>query len=112
MLSDVDFLQQFEAATLPAEHFTHVGHIRLVWLYLQQYSLSATEDKVCAGIAAYAQTLGVTDKFDRELTVDFVNMIADRCLPRQNFSQFLKDNHDLVENGKFAMNEYRSLQTR
>lgn len=110
MLSDSEFLQQFEAATLPAKYFTHVDHIRIVWLYLQQYDLPATENKVCSGIAKYATALGVSEKFNRELTLYFVNMIASRILPRQTYQQFLHDNQDLVRNGKFAVNEYRSMQ--
>lgn len=109
MLSANEFIQQFESATLAAEHFSHEGHIRLVWLYLQQYDLLTTQQKVCSGIANYAAALGVTDKFNEELTLDFVNMIAERCLPRQDFLQFLQDNPDLVRDGKFAVEEYRAI---
>lgn len=109
MLPAAEFIEQFEATTLPAKYFTHADHIRLVWLYLQTFDLAVTEQKVCSGIAAYAASLGANDKFDRELTIDFVNMIAKRCLPNQDFSQFLQDNQDLVKDGKFAVYEYRAL---
>ena len=39
-LSDADFIDQFERKILSPEHFNHIGHLRLAWLYLQKNSLT------------------------------------------------------------------------
>ncbi|MCX4027199.1 hypothetical protein [Spartinivicinus marinus] len=109
-LSDQDFIEQFEQQTLPTEYFNHVGHLRLAWLYLQQYELNAAINKTTTGIQAYANHLGVKDKFHHTITEALVHIIHHRTLAivDSNFSDFLLANQDLVNNAKDVLGQYYS----
>jgi len=41
MIDDEMFLQQFESASLPQEHWHHPQHIKVAYLYLRRYSFEA-----------------------------------------------------------------------
>ena len=36
-MTDEDFIAAFESRTLDPQHFNHLGHVRLAWLYLQRH---------------------------------------------------------------------------
>ena len=77
-LSDAEFLAQFEQQTLPPAAFDHRGHLRLAWLYLSRNPLERAVDRVTAGIAAYAASLGAADKFHHTLTEAIVRIMSAR----------------------------------
>ncbi|MGI9286801.1 MAG: hypothetical protein ACR2P1_15545 [Pseudomonadales bacterium] len=99
-LSDNVFLHQFEEMTLPAEEFTHRGHLRLAWLYLNRYGLQVAIEKTTNGIRAYAASMGATDKFHHTLTEAIVRIMFSRLQRNRtkNFDTYLLTNQDLVEN--------------
>lgn len=78
LLSDEDFFSQFEALTLDPVHFTHLGHLRLGWLYLERYDTASAIDRACKGIKAYAESLGASTKFNLTMTNAFIRIIAAR----------------------------------
>lgn len=77
-LSDRQFKQQFEQLTLSPDEFSHKGHLRIAWLYLQHEPLQTALDKVCMGIRRYAESLGATDKYHHTLTAAIVRLMAVR----------------------------------
>ena len=110
MLSDSEFLHEFESLCLPAEAFDHDGHLRLAWLYLSQFELQEAIDKVTRGIPAYAGSLGATEKYHHSLTVALVLIIAARMAgnPTDSFTDFLEMNEDLVTDFRgVLLNHYR-----
>ncbi|MDE1462460.1 hypothetical protein [Spartinivicinus poritis] len=109
-LSDQDFIEQFEQLTLPAEYFNHVGHLRLAWLYLQQYELTDAINKTTTGIQAYANHLGAKDKFHHTITEALIHIIYHRTITiiDSSFSDFLLVNQDLVNNAKDVLCQYYS----
>ena len=97
-LNDQQFIAEFEACTLDPKCFSHVGHLRLGWLYLDAYPLEVAVQKVTTGIAKYASALGVTDKFQYTLTQAALMIIYARKQQgsSQDFNGFLEQNPDLV----------------
>lgn len=100
VLSDEQFIEQFERREPDPEHFDHRGHLRLGWLYLRRYSLTEAIERTTSGIRAYADSLGATGKFRHTLTEAIVRIMAQRMAAGQaeTLDDFLADNPDLVEN--------------
>ena len=108
--SDFEFVTQFEDRTLDPEHFNHIGHLRLCWLYLQQYDLETAVEKTCQGIQSYAQSLGANDKFHRTITEFLVRLIDSRINshPTDSFDAFLLNNKDLVKDAQSVLGQFYS----
>ncbi len=111
-LSDQQFLQQFEQQILPASEFNHRGHLRLAWLYLNQYPLAEAIDKTAQGIKAYAESLEAYDKFHHTMTEAILTIMHRRLQQRQfvSLEEFLGGNPDLVENVISVVHRYYSQE--
>ena len=98
-LSDELFLMQFENQTLSPVHFSHIGHLRLAWLYLNHYDVETAAQRTCTGIKRYAESLGAHTKFHLTITDSLVRIMAGRVNQSQATSwlAFLADNQDLVD---------------
>ena len=99
MLSDEEFLRQFERLELDPGHFDHHGHLRLAWLYLQRLSLDDAIHRTISGIRAYAESLGATGKFRHTLTEATVRIMAQRVATgrAETLEDFLAENCDLLD---------------
>jgi N-formylglutamate deformylase len=77
MREDDEFVQAFEACTLPKTQFTHAAHVRAAWWYLQHYPLGEAIDRFRATLRAYAASLGATGDHET-LTIAWLLLIAER----------------------------------
>jgi len=111
-LSNETFLSLFEEKSLDPKYFSHLGHIRLAWLYLNKYEYSIAVDKTCVGINAYASSLGATDKFNITMTVAMMEIIFNRInrLDVKSWQIFMTNNTDLIENSLAILLEYYSKE--
>ncbi len=109
-LNDTDFLAQFENQTLNPKHFNHVGHLRLAWLYLNQYDVETAVQRSCSGIQTYATSLGATTKFHFTITDALVRIMAQRIaqMPVKQWTIFLNENSDLVDNAISVLTQHFS----
>jgi len=98
-ISDTAFLEQFESQTLPPDLFDHRGHLRLTWLYLNKLPLEKAIGSITNGIAAYASSLGATDKFQHTLSEAIIRIVDLRMESgiEDTLGAFLDNNKDLVE---------------
>ena len=110
VLNDEVFVAQFENQTLPPEHFNHLGHLRIGWLYLNQYELETSIDLVCTGIKCYAESLGASDKFHYTITDAIMRIMADRMAQQSsnNWQDFLSENQDLLEDALSLIHQHYS----
>ena len=99
-ISDTDFIHQLEQLQLDPKYFNHLGHLRLSWLYLQQYTRQLAITKVCLTISSYARHLNAPQKFHLTVTCTLVKIIAERMQDssHDNWYSFYNDNQDLLEN--------------
>lgn len=111
-LTDQIFITQFEQCTLNPIHFNHTGHVRLAWLYLQEYDEKTAIDKVCRGIKTYAQSLGANDKFHLTITHSIVKIIALRSKQThaEDWQEFNAQNNDLLEDCVSILLQYFSKE--
>jgi hypothetical protein len=109
-MTDTDFLFAFESRTLAPEHFNHLGHVRLAWLYLQRHDFDEAVARTCAGIRAYATHLGAAAKFHWTVTEALMHVLrdagaADRALP---WDQFVAANAPLIANARARLADHYS----
>ena len=112
-LSDDEFLKQFEDNSLPPEYFSHLGHLRLAWLYVTKHDLDSAISKTCDGIKSYAESLGAHDKFHYTMTHAFVKIIHQRMLDQgdHGWREFLNRNQDLVNTAAEVLLQYFREET-
>ncbi|MBV1911668.1 MAG: hypothetical protein KUG78_20415 [Kangiellaceae bacterium] len=110
MLSDEQFISEFEAMTLEPQYFSHRGHIRISWLYLNQFNFDLACEKIEFGINRYATSLGAKDKFHCTLTRVLVVLIYGRMKKssHKSWQNFIINNSDLVNNAQELISEYYS----
>jgi len=79
-MTDDEFLQQFEACTLPYVHWTHRAHLRVAYIYLTRLGLEGAVPKVTAGIRAYNRSQGIVDTptsgYHETMTAAWLHLVA------------------------------------
>lgn len=106
-LTDQQLLTQFEKQTLNPQHFNHIGHLRLAWLYLKQYEAEIATQKICSGIKTYAEHLGAHDKFHFTITKAMILLIKQRMREQDNHWQAFIEQHPLlVDNSMELLSQY------
>ena len=93
--SDKEFVKEIECLKLDPTQFTHVGHLRLGWIYLKSYRLDEAVVKTCNTIKAYAESLGASAKYNRTITEALINIIANRMRAESDWKTFVENNRDL-----------------
>jgi len=111
-IGDRTFLTQIENLTLDKIYFDHVGHLRLAWLYLDDYEVDIAVHKACGTIKAYAESLGAKQKFNITITDALIRIIAKRRkgMLDKTWSNFLNSNRDLVEDAFSVLLQYYSKE--
>lgn len=69
------FIQAFESGDFPPERFNHKAHIKLAWMYLDQFSEEIAIDKTCRAIQNFDRLHGDGTKYHVTLTVAAVKMV-------------------------------------
>jgi hypothetical protein len=109
-LTDEQFEQQFQEATLDAHLFTHEAHVRLAWIHVKKYGIEQAIQNVTTQLRAYVETLGATDKYNETLTVAAVKAVYHFYLRTEHvsFQDFILKNKRLKENFRELMNAHYS----
>jgi hypothetical protein len=96
-MSDREFVDAFEACTLPSSDFDHRNHVRLAWLYLQDQPLIEALPRFITSIKRYAGSLGASAKYHETITYAFMFLIHERNVrtPAATFDAFADANADL-----------------
>ncbi|KZN70426.1 hypothetical protein [Pseudoalteromonas luteoviolacea] len=97
-LDNSTFLTQFEDLSLDPVHFDHIGHLRIAFIYLNEYTEVEAIQRVCSGIKVYAESLGAKDKYNLTVTTMLVKIMAGRINSGKDktWETFLANNQDLV----------------
>lgn len=99
-MKDEEFIEQFEACTLPTERFHHRDHVKLVWLYLQRYPVLETLVRFSEGLKRFAAANGKHNLYHETITWAYVFLIHERTQRmggKQSWDEFVVDNPDLFD---------------
>jgi len=97
-LDDQEFLDAFEACTLPGKLFNHADHIRLARIYVLRLG-SGAGDAAAIAIRRYADHLGASTKYHETITRAWMILVhravADQ--PAESFPAFAAAHPHLLD---------------
>ena len=74
-MTDAELVRRFEDASLSGREFTHALHVRVAWIYLERYGRDEALERMTGGLRRLVARLGQPDKFDRDLTRAWIDVI-------------------------------------
>jgi hypothetical protein len=98
-MTDDELIAGFEAGTIPHGAFGHAEHVRLAWLYLGRHGRAGAEQRLLAGLRAFAAAAGKPDKFNAPLTLAWVariDEVAATLAPDHSFDDLLLHHPELL----------------
>ncbi|MGB5819448.1 MAG: hypothetical protein WBG90_08165 [Saonia sp.] len=107
-LNDTELQLQFTDCSLDPSLFSHEAHLRLAWIHIQKYGLESAIQNLCKQIAAYATSVGATDKFNNTVTVAAIKAVYHfiQKSKSDNFRDFIQEFPRLQHNFKELMNAH------
>lgn len=102
LLSDHEFVDQFENLQLNPAYFTHLAHMRLAWLYIKDFGVERASLVLCDRIKNFDRKFGTGKKFNKTVTIAFAHLINERQQlgVYRNFESFIEANESLIGNYK------------
>ena len=113
-MSDEEFINQFETCTFPVASFHHREHVRVVWLYLQSYSVLETLARFSEKLKRFAAANGKANLYHETITWSYVFLINERMERNgkgSGWDNFAKNNADLLSWKSNILKSYYSEQT-
>ena len=106
--SDDEFEEVFESFKLKPKLFSHEAHLRLAYIHIAKYGADLAADHMCKQIKGYAESLGVTDKFNKTVTIASVKTMNHfmQKSSSDNFNDFIKEFPRLLSNFKDILGQH------
>jgi hypothetical protein len=99
-MTEDEFIARFEDCTFPADDFHHPEHIKVVWLYLQRYTLLETLTRFSEKLKCFATANGKPNLYHETITWAFVLLINERIARNgrdEKWPAFSSRNADLFD---------------
>jgi hypothetical protein len=103
-MNDIDFLRAFEDTTL--EPFHHRDHLRVTFLYLQQFGEGGTRQRLGPAILRYAAARNASQKYHETITLAWICLVSAASAGAVNFEAMLAAHPHLLD--KNLLNRYYS----
>lgn len=105
MLSDAEFLQQFDAGTLDLEAFDHTAHFRAAWLCLREAPFREALGRLRRGLKRLAISAGRPQRYHETITVAYARLIERQmhALGNPPWDEFRQRSRDLFAPGLGAI---------
>jgi hypothetical protein len=113
-MSDEEFLEGFEACTLPAGTFHHREHVKVVWLYLHRYPLLETINRFSESLKRFATANGKPNLYHETITWAYAFLINERMGRNgraQSWEEFVARNPDLFDWKNSILKSYYNDET-
>jgi hypothetical protein len=111
-INNQEFIHQIETVTINPELFTHEAHIRMAWLYLNDFDNDTALQHICAAIKGIDAKYAGGTKYHHTITVVFAHSIAIlmQQKPVKTWQEFVVANTGIRISKKFLA-EYYSDET-
>lgn len=99
-MTDLEFIERFEDCTFPAADFHHPAHVKVVWLYLQRYSVLETLKRFSENLKRFATANGKPNLYHETITWAYVFLIQERRARKgrdESWLEFTERNPDLFD---------------
>lgn len=110
-MTDDDFVDAFEALTLPPAAFRHAAHVRLAWIYLKRMPLPAAMQRYAERLRAFAGHVGKPGLYHETITYAFLLVINERIADGpggEDWPGFQARNLDLLNGVKGTLGRFYS----
>lgn len=94
--ADRAFLAAFEAATIAPGDFDHRAHVRAAWLYLRLHPDTARQ-RFVRTLVNFTTGAGAPEKYHETITRAWLQIIAARIDPAEDWPRFAARNPDLFD---------------
>jgi hypothetical protein len=97
-MTNIEFIQQFEADTVPEDSFHHSDHVRLAFAYLSEFPPLEALQKSCAALKRFAAARGKSQRYHETITLAYFFLIRERMVRGSlcNWDEFALNNPDLL----------------
>ncbi|UII77328.1 hypothetical protein LV716_06030 [Flagellimonas sp. HMM57] len=104
-MTDLEFEQLFATSELPPALFTHEAHLRLAWIHVTKYGITAAVNNVTKQIRQFTRKHGALDKYNHTLTIAAVRAVYHFVLKSKSetFQDFIEEFPRLKFNFKELM---------
>lgn len=113
-MSDQEWMEHFENATLANDSFHHADHVKMSFLYLQKYSGLEPLERFSTALARFARAHGKADRYNETITWAFLLLVRER-MARFGFSpsweEFAASNPDLLRWDDHVLKKYYRAET-
>jgi hypothetical protein len=113
-MTDQELIKQFENGTLPNERFHHREHVRVAFLYLNQYPVLDALLAFSNGLRKFAQANGKPQLYHETITWAYVFLIKERMAragEKHGWDDFARDNQDLLAGKDGILSRYYLPET-
>jgi hypothetical protein len=112
-LTEHEFVNQFESATLPAESFHHQEHVRIAWIYLRDYPCIEALHRFCKFLKQFAAAQGHANRYHETITWGYFLLIRQRREKNKDASweMFVNENEDLMDWKNSVLKKYYKDET-
>jgi hypothetical protein len=113
-MSDNEYMEAFEAATLPAESFHHRDHVRMAFLYLNSYPPLEALRRFSEALKRFAAAQGKPHRYHETITWAFMLLVRERMArwsQPQDWEAFAAQNPDLLSWERNILKDYYREET-
>jgi len=113
-MTDRELIERFENLTLQPERFPHREHVRLTWIYLNEYPAPTALSKFCEGLKRFAASVGKPDRYHETITWAYSLLIHERMARTEaadSWEVFAEANQDLLDWGSNILKHYYHEET-
>jgi hypothetical protein len=113
-VNDRDFLEAFEAGTLPEEQFHHPDHVRAAWLLLREDAPAAALHRFSSALKRFAAAKGKTRLYHETITWAYLLLINERLRrggEGLDWESFARANPDLLTWRPSVLDRYYTPET-
>jgi hypothetical protein len=98
-MTEHEWMAEFEKCTLPNGSFHHADHVKMAFLYLQEYPPLEALSRFSSALKRFAAAQGKPELYNETITWGFILLIRERMArasSRQSWAEFSVCNADLL----------------
>ena len=113
-MTEHEWMAEFEKCTLSGGSFHHADHVRMAFLYLQEYPPLEAVSRFSSALKRFAAAQGKPDLYNETITWGFLLLIRERLARAsfpQSWAEFSVSNADLLQWENNVLTKYYFPET-
>jgi hypothetical protein len=113
-MKDSEWMEAFESCTLPNDAFHHRDHVKMAFLYLQEYQPLEALGHFSSALRRFATAHGKPNLYNETITWAFLLLIRERIARTnspQTWPEFSSSNADLLRWDDHILEKYYRPET-